>query len=86
LKENRKDLEYKTIFLDLPIDKLEERILQRQTNIDKKELEIRLQNAFIEEENLRKICDFDIDATKTEEKILEDVLFVISSGVERSVL
>lgn len=80
LKKNRKDLEYKTIFLDLPINKLEERILKRQTNIDKKELEIRLQNAFTEEENLRKICDFNIDSTKTEEEILKEVLKIINKN------
>lgn len=78
LKEERKDLDYKTIFLDLPIDNLEERILQRQSNIDKEELEIRLKNAFIEEENLRKLCDYDIDATLSEEEILKEVLKIIN--------
>lgn len=81
LKKERQDLDnvYKTIFLDLPIEKLEERILQRQINVDKKELEIRLKNSFTEEENLRKICDFDIDATKTEEEILKEVLNIIKN-------
>lgn len=77
LKETRQDLEYKTIFLDLPIEELENRILQRQPNIDRTELEIRLKNAFIEEENLRKICDYDIDATLSEEDILKKVLEIM---------
>ncbi len=77
LKENRKDLVYKTIFLDLPISELENRILQRQSNIDKNELEKRLNSAFIEEENLRKLCDYDIDATLSEDEILEKVLGII---------
>lgn len=77
LKETRQDLVYKTIFLDLPIWELENRILQRQPNIDKQDLEIRLKNAFIEEENLRKLCDYDIDATLSESQILEKVLVII---------
>lgn len=77
LKETRQDLAYKTIFLDLPIRELENRILQRQANIDKWELETRLKNAFIEEENLRKLCDYDIDATLSEEEILKEVLKII---------
>jgi guanylate kinase len=81
LKETRQDLKdvYKTIFLDLPIGELESRILKRQPNIDSWELEIRLKNAFIEEENLRKICDFDIDATLSEEEILKEVLKIMNN-------
>ncbi len=77
LKETRQDLEYKTIFLDLPISELENRILKRQANIDKLDLDTRLRNAFVEEENLRKICDYDIDATMSETEILEKVLKII---------
>lgn len=79
LKKTRQGLEYKTIFLDLPISELENRILKRQPNIDRLELETRLKNAFIEEENLRKLCDYDIDATLSEEEILKKVSDIIKN-------
>lgn len=77
LKTERKDLDYKTIFLDLPIVELENRIRQRQPDIDNIELESRLKSAFIEEEKLRELCDYDIDATLSEEEILKKVLGII---------
>jgi dephospho-CoA kinase len=43
------------------------------------ELERRINSAIMEEEEAKKICDYIIDATQTEEEVLDEVLSIIKN-------
>jgi len=72
LREN-----YSTIFLNIPINKLRERIAKRWEEITEIELKAREQSAIVEEAEARKYCDYMLDATQTPEKVLKEVLDII---------
>ncbi len=68
---------FTTIFLDIPVDKLEERIQKRWDKITKEELERRKKSALVEEAELSKLADYKIDATLPEEKVVEEFLKIV---------
>lgn len=68
---------FTTIFLDIPVDKLEERIQKRWDKITKEELERRKKSALVEEAELSKLADYEIDATLAEEKVVEEFLKIV---------
>lgn len=70
--------EYTTIFLSIPNSELEERIAKRWEKITKEELKSRKQSAIMEEQEAKKYCDYVIDATKSPEKVLKEVLDIIN--------
>ncbi len=72
LREN-----YSTIFLNIPIKKLRERIAKRWEEISEIELRSREQSAIMEEAEARKYCDYMLDATQSPEKVLKEVLDII---------
>lgn len=68
---------YSTIFLNIPIKKLRERIAKRWEEISEIELKARENSAIMEEEEARKYCDYMLDATQNPEKVLKEVLDII---------
>lgn len=68
---------YTTIFLDIPSHILEERILSRWENMNKEELQRRIETATKESEVSEELCDYLIDATQSPEEVLEEVLAII---------
>lgn len=79
LRKERPELEakYTTIFLNIPIDILKERIQKRWAFMTNEELQRRISSAIVEEDKAKIMCDFIIDATKNEEEVLEEVLKII---------
>lgn len=71
------DSKYTTIFLNIPVNILKERIEKRWALMIDSELEIRINSAIMEEEESAKYCDYIIDATKTEKEVLDEVLNII---------
>ncbi len=69
---------YTTIFLNIPVSKLRDRIKKRGDNITEEELNRREKSAKMEEEEARKLCDYMLDATQTPEKVLKEVLDIIN--------
>lgn len=68
---------YSTIFLNIPLKKLRERIAKRGEKISEIELKAREQSAIMEEEEARKYCDYMLDATQDPDKVLKEVLDII---------
>jgi len=68
---------YSTIFLNIPLNKLRERVLKRWEKISEIELKSRENSAIMEEQEARKYCDYMLDATQEPEKVLKEVLNII---------
>jgi len=68
---------YTTIFLNIPVKKLRERIEKRWEKITEDELLRREQSAIMEEKEARLLCDYMLDATQSPEKVLKEVLDII---------
>lgn len=72
------DLKYTTIFLNIPTDILKERIKKRWAFMSDEELQKRLNSSIIEEEKSQILCDFVIDATKSEDEVLNEFLKIVN--------
>jgi len=68
---------YTTIFLNIPVEKLRERINKRWEEISEEDIKAREQSAIMEEQEARKYCDYMLDATQEPEKVLQEVLDII---------
>ena len=79
LRKNRPELDekYTTIFLNIPEKVLRERIEKRWAFMSDEELEKRINSAIVEERKAREICDYIIDATASEQEVLEEFLRII---------
>ncbi len=71
------DSKYSTIFLNIPNSILEERIEARWVFMCNEEFARRKNSAIIEEEEISKICTFEIDATLSQELVVEKFLKII---------
>lgn len=71
------DMNYTTIFLNIPTETLRKRIEKRWVLMKDDELERRINSAIMEEEEARKICDYLVDATQSETEVLKEVLKII---------
>lgn len=69
---------YTTIFLNIPVKKLRERIKKRWDNASEESLKNRENSAIMEEKEARIYCDYMLDATESPEKILKEVLNIIN--------
>ena len=69
---------YTTIFLNIPVNRLRERIAVRGEKITEKELQSRENSAIMEEKEARLLCDYMLDATQTPEKVFKEVLDIIN--------
>jgi guanylate kinase len=80
LKKERPDFDpyYSTIFLNIPKEKLKERIEQRGVFMSDEEYNNRMKSAQIEEEELAHICDYTIDATLTPDQVLQELLKIVT--------
>lgn len=65
-----------TIFLDVDDETMKQRILSRDNSITEEDLDSRLKTAVTERE-MSKMCDYKIDATMTEEEVLNAALKII---------
>lgn len=86
LKQLRKekpnfDEYYTTIFLNIPEDKLKERIETRWALMNDEELQRRKNTAIMENEKSKEICNYVIDATKSKEGVLEEALQIIENKI-----
>lgn len=81
LLKNRQDLNwlYTTIFLNIPTDVLIKRIEKRGAFMSSEELALRIDSAIMEEKKAREICDYIIDARKTETEVLDEFLKIINN-------
>ena len=70
--------DYTTIFLNIPVEKLRERISKRGEKITEVELQRREESAIMEEQEARQLCDYMLDATQSPEKVLKEVLDIIN--------
>ncbi len=68
---------YSTIFLNIPVKYLRERIAKRWEVITEDELLRREKSAIMEEKEARLLCDYMLDATQSPEKVLKEVLDII---------
>ena len=68
---------YTTIFLNIPVEVLKQRIKKRWETITKQELQEREKSAIMEEQQARLYCDYMLDATQPEDKVLKEVLDII---------
>lgn len=80
LRQERADLDslYTTIFLNIPIDILKQRIEKRWALMRDEELDRRLNSAINEERQAWELCNYVIDASQSEENVLKDFLKIIS--------
>lgn len=69
---------YTTIFLNIPVNKLRERIANRWENILEEVLIRREESAIMEEKEARQLCDYMLDATQSKEKVLQEFLDIIN--------
>ena len=69
---------YTTIFLNIPVNKLRERLDKRWDNATEEVLKAREKSAIMEEQEARKYCDYMLDATQSPEKVLREVLDIIN--------
>ncbi len=69
---------YTTIFLNIPVEKLRERIFKRGEKITEEELLRREESAIMEEQEARLLCDYMLDATQSPERVLKEVLDIIN--------
>jgi len=81
LKKNKPELDekYTTIFLNIPENILRERIKKRWVFMSNEELQRRINSSIMEEQKAKELCDFIIDATKSEEEVLKEVLKIIQN-------
>lgn len=79
LRENKPELDekYTTIFLNIPSEILVKRIQKRWAFITNEELQARINSCEMETKKAKEICDYIIDATKSEEEVLSEVLKII---------
>ena len=77
-ESKRIDNQYTTIFLDIPIELMTQRILQRQT-IDDDELAKRIMSATFEKEQAHMRCHHIIDATQPLEGVCADVKRIVET-------
>lgn len=75
------DYNYTTLFLNIPIEVLKQRIISRWAFMQDEELKRRINSAIIEEEEANKICNFIIDASRSKESILQEVLDIINKKI-----
>ena len=68
---------YSTVFLNIPKEKLKERIEKRGVFMSDEDYANRMKSAQIEEEELAKYCDIVIDATLSQEEVLQEFLKII---------
>ncbi|MDP5038946.1 MAG: guanylate kinase [Candidatus Gracilibacteria bacterium] len=73
------DKKYTTIFLNIPNEVLKKRIESRGAFMSNDELQKRLNSAIMEEQKARVLCDYIIDATKTQGEVLEDFLKILNN-------
>ncbi|MCD5385181.1 guanylate kinase [Candidatus Gracilibacteria bacterium] len=69
---------YTTIFLNIPVNKLRDRIKKRGEEIKEEELLRREQSAIMEEKEARLLCDYMLDATQSPDKVLKEILDIIN--------
>lgn len=80
LRKNRPELDerYTTIFLNIPENVLKERIEKRWAFMSDEELKKRINSSIVEEQKAKKLCNYIIDATKNETKVLELFLDIMN--------
>ena len=71
------DAHYSTIFLNIPREKLKERIEQRGAFMSDEEFKNRMNSAIFEEEELRNLSTHTIDATLSPEKVIQVFLDIV---------
>jgi len=69
---------YTTIFLNIPVNKLRERLNIRWDDVSEIVIKNREQSAIMEEQEARKYCDYMLDSTQSPEKVLREVLDIIN--------
>lgn len=81
LRKERPELDWKytTIFLNIPRDILKERIEKRWVFMSDEEFQRRLNSSIIEQEKAQILCDYIIDATKSEKEVLKEFLKIFNS-------
>ncbi|MDD5769559.1 MAG: hypothetical protein PHE25_01220 [Candidatus Gracilibacteria bacterium] len=79
LRKNKPEFDdkYSTIFLNITQNVLKERIKKRGVFMSNEELEKRINSSIIEEQKAKVLCNYIIDATKSEKEVLEEVLKII---------
>lgn len=70
---------YTSFFLDVSNDEMVRRYLERHPEGCKNDIKNRLESASLERKQAQEYCDFIIDASKSPEQVLEDVLRIIQS-------
>lgn len=73
------DEKYTTIFLNIPLDLIKERIEKRWALMSNEELQDRINSATIETTKSKELFDHIIDSTQDPEKVMNDVLEIIRS-------
>lgn len=74
------DANYTTIFLDIPVNILKDRIEKRWALMCDEELNRRINSAIIEEEEWTKLCDYTIDATLSPEKVFSNFIEIVNKN------
>ncbi len=79
LRKNKPELDekYTTIFLNIPENILKKRIEQRGVFMSNEELQKRIGSALMEEQKAKEMCDYIIDATKSPQEVLFEVMQII---------
>jgi len=75
--------DYTTIFLNIPVNILKERIKLRWDNLSLWELQRRIDSAIMEEQEARLHCDFMLDATQSPEDVKNEVMQIIKSKLKK---
>ena len=75
--DNDFDNLYTTIFFDISIEILKQRVIWRDSSITHEELERRINSALIEKNEAKKLCDYIINTEKSEKEVLKEVLGII---------
>lgn len=74
------DTHYSTIFLNIPKEKLKDRIEQRGVFMSDEEYQNRVNSSIFEEEELKELCDYIIDATLSPQQVVEEFLKIIEQN------
>lgn len=79
LKKEKPELDsvYSSVFLNIPPQKLKERVEARWVFMSDDEYERRVKSALFEEEEIMKYCDYVIDATLTPDEVLQKFIEII---------
>lgn len=80
------DLYYSTVFLNIPKEKLKERIEQRWVFMSEEEYQNRINSSVFEEEELKELCDYVIDATLPPEEVVQAFLKIVDTHQWNSIL